>query len=715
MVARNLRLQQYVYKGNARSATGILLLVALVMTTGSVAAQSFLEQVGGAVSDGARAVSDGAQKFNDEATKAAQKANEEATRAAAEANRRATEATAKANEEATRAAAEANRKATEALAKANEEATKAAAEANRKATEGVAKANEEATKVATAVNSDVTRGIASANQQATQALTRTNSDITQGIQHAAEQAKKIQADAAWNIEKAARDTGAEIGRVARSLEDAGQAIGQYLENQYRSTGQTLTNAERRMREGKVVDAIWHLASEPIQETSKNAALAAQESAYINTVAQVAATAYGGPQGAAAYAAWLTYNQTGSADLALRAGVLTFATSTAFQAAGSLESNTTTQLARKVAITASVGGIAIAAAGGNEQAIREGFFRAGAMVLVQDGYKRYLGSELDARSSKGEAYCMSAVGEACSPPEAAYVKVNGEIVKDSQGLPVVDMSKVDPRIPHVGKWSGPTAANWTQERSAFMTSVSRVPGMNAMALFHDQWSVSWDMGSIANPATIVPAIVLTYTGTGTDYYDLLQKAVATPRKSDSEPQATPVTALAPPRVAITSETETVKDSAVTRLPLNALRSNSVLFSAMCSGASGNNRVLVEVTEPYGTACRAVVIDPTDVTSVLKSSGQVRDCLESAHSHIQQLTYSKNYCFTRDTAARIDGESAPEELARAVNEVHRRPFPGWRLQTIGATFLALLLLVGSFFGFFSGRFWQHRKHERALARG
>ena len=45
----------------------------------------------------------------------------------------------------------------------------------------------------------------------------------------------------------------------------------------------------------------------------------------------------------------------------------------------------------------------------------------------------------------------------------------------------------------------------------MIALAKVPGMNAMALFHDRWAVSWEMDAFTTKATIAPAIVLTYLG------------------------------------------------------------------------------------------------------------------------------------------------------------------------------------------------------------
>jgi hypothetical protein len=85
-------------------------------------------------------------------------------------------------------------------------------------------------------------------------------------------------------------------------------------------------AEKRLREGKVVDSMWGLATEPLQSSEENFAKATQESEVINAAAGTAAAVYGGPAGAAAYAAWSTYRRTGNADIALRAGILAAVTS-----------------------------------------------------------------------------------------------------------------------------------------------------------------------------------------------------------------------------------------------------------------------------------------------------------------------------------------------------------------------------------------------------
>ncbi|GAO24355.1 hypothetical protein ALISP_4175 [Alicycliphilus sp. B1] len=356
-----------------------------------------------------------------------------------------------------------------------------------------------------------------------------------GITDIGKTVEKAVRDVGANLSKANEDVKAEATRAGQNVEEAGRAIVKYVERQVQSTGQTLTNAERRLREGKVVDALWHLGIEPMQANENNAAAAAQESELLRTVGSAAASAYGGPGGAAAYAAWLTYKQTGDANLALRVGILTGASGAAFGAASEMPSGTSYELAKKTVVTGAIGGLAVAAAGGNEEAIKAGFLSAGAMVLVQDGYRKYTGHSLDAKSSEGDAYCMTA-GEECSPPEAAMLQ------KDKDGNVTLDMSKVDPKRPAVGMKVDPSKVSWQSEQSPFMTSVSRIPGMQAMAIFHDTWTMGWESDLLVK-ATIVPAVVLTYTGTGAPYYDLVRRttidtAVAEKYPSKAQSGGTP---------------------------------------------------------------------------------------------------------------------------------------------------------------------------------
>lgn len=354
-------------------------------------------------------------------------------------------------------------------------------------------------------------------------------------------------DAAKTIKKAGDDTVAEVGRAGKNLEDAAVAIRVYTERQLEGTVKTLTDAEKRIREGKVLDALYHLAVDPQLNTEENLAKATQESKLLNTVGQTAASAYGGPGGAAAYAAWSTYRKTGDADLAMRVGIITGLSNKAFAVAGKIQTIGTDgklivdELAKKAVVTGAIGGLAVAASGGDEAAVRDAFLLSGGMVLVQDGYKRVTTHDLNAKGAKGEPYCMLANPGAnvdCAPPKEAYVK-------DENGKLVADVRKVDPARPHVGLMVKPgdssLLAKVAGETSPVMTGVSRIPGMNAMALFHDHWAVSWEMSPVTNVATIFPAVVLTYMGTTSPINDHIQDVNVEAAKKDNMPQPLGVTA------------------------------------------------------------------------------------------------------------------------------------------------------------------------------
>ena len=157
-------------------------------------------------------------------------------------------------------------------------------------------------------------------------------------------------------------------------------------------------------------------------------------------------------------------------------------------------------------------------------MREAFVLSAGMVLIQDGYEALTQHPMDGRASEGPAFCMSSEpGTPCSPPKAAYsFDKDGKLIRDNEGNPIVDVRKVNPRVPKVGRWCLPGDTGLLSERGPFMTGISRIPGWNAMGLGHDQFVVAWHVGDLMSIATIAPAIVVTYVGLGTPYYDLLRE-------------------------------------------------------------------------------------------------------------------------------------------------------------------------------------------------
>jgi hypothetical protein len=67
----------------------------------------------------------------------------------------------------------------------------------------------------------------------------------------------------------------------------------------------------------------------------------------------------------------------------------------------------------------------------------------------------------------------------------------------------------------------------------MQAVGKIPGMNAMALFHDQWMAVWKPSDFMNKASIVSAIVLTYVGTGEPLHRNIQASAVSSKTSEGE--------------------------------------------------------------------------------------------------------------------------------------------------------------------------------------
>jgi hypothetical protein len=214
---------------------------------------------------------------------------------------------------------------------------------------------------------------------------------------------KAAGDAAATYVKAWRDIGDQGKRSFNDAVDALQAVSHYIANQAEALSFTANNAQKRLRDGKVVDAMWGVETEPLKSSEENFAKATQESKVINEAAASAAAVYGGPAGAAAYAAWSTYRSTGNADAAFRAGIRAAVTSQMGTWEAELPAGTTGEIIKKAAVAGAAGGISVAAAGGDKQAIQDGFLKSAGAVLIQGGsdqLRAYSPKAADAYKTEG---------------------------------------------------------------------------------------------------------------------------------------------------------------------------------------------------------------------------------------------------------------------------------------------------------------------------
>lgn len=326
-------------------------------------------------------------------------------------------------------------------------------------------------------------------------------------------------DASRESGRAGKNIVEETGRVGSNTVDIFKAIEKYTTTNINGTLEIAKSTEQRIREGKFLDAVFHAALDPLTVKEEAAFMATQQSKYLNTAAATAASVYGGPGGAAAYAAWQTYKVSGgNAELAFRAGIITGLTSSALKGVGEMNGIEIKDMVQKSVLAGTVGGLAIAASGGSEEDIKRGFILGGGMVLVQDLYQNYVGHPLEASPATKDPYCISLNDPTCNTLRNAYYT-------DSDGNQVFDASKLDRNASHVGM--GTTfdrngkpiilekGIKWysASDQSTLMRTVAKVPGMNAMGLFHDKFVVSWAISdNIGNQLTIYPAMLFTYLGT-----------------------------------------------------------------------------------------------------------------------------------------------------------------------------------------------------------
>lgn len=370
-----------------------------------------------------------------------------------------------------------------------------------------------------------TSGAAKDAAVATDVMVGQTANVVQNVAKAGEVAVQ-QVGATLN--QGVRDVVAEAGRIPGHAVDVSNAAVAYLASIKNSAVTSVNDFTRRVNEGKIMDALFHAALAPLKADEEAAFSATQESGWVNAAGAVAASAYGGPGGSAAYAAWQTYRlSNGNMEYAIRAGLIAGLTNAASGAVNSMEPN----LVRNVLIGGAIGGAAMAASGADEKAIIDGIILGGGMVLVQDAYKSYVGHKLDPTAPTEPPYCMNLADASCSEIRNAYTF-------DKDGNPIAfDPSKLDPKRSHVGiqgyedLLKGPefiseykvkvaeynNNGSWTFDRSPVMQNAAKVPGMNAMGLFHDKWAFDWNMGSTATKLTIIPAIAVTYVGTGSQIY------------------------------------------------------------------------------------------------------------------------------------------------------------------------------------------------------
>ncbi|MGH0214464.1 hypothetical protein NKY66_11175 [Sinorhizobium meliloti] len=285
-------------------------------------------------------------------------------------------------------------------------------------------------------------------------------------------------NALTNPSKAIRDAAQTTLKAANDTVDAVEATARYAERTVNGNIEILDDAQARLREGKVIDAVWHLGTDRLGLENDNAAKLMQESEIARQVAQQAAAAYGGPAGAAAFAAWLTYNSSkGDFEKALLAGMYTYVVSTGNAKANAMPSGTVDEVVKKAATVAAVRGVAVAAYGGNQKEIMNAIVQSGGSVIVQSGQAYMTKKYVDPAKARADAFCIDHVNETCA---------------DAM------------------QWVDAAEERAEQYKKIANTSPTVVVSGDG------QWAISWNKETLVSRASKAPGVVLTYVGQGSYY-------------------------------------------------------------------------------------------------------------------------------------------------------------------------------------------------------
>jgi hypothetical protein len=340
-----------------------------------------------------------------------------------------------------------------------------------------------------------------------------------------------------NLRKGSGDVGRELKATQGHVEGAAVATYQFTVRQITSTGESLSAAEKRVREGKFIDAMWHMATDPVQFGSKNAAAAATESAVLATVMSVAASTYGGPAGAAAYAAWLAYYQSGGdVNVALRTGLVAAIKSYAVPAAGA-EAASVSEAFKQAAVAGVMSGLAVAAAGGSAADIQQTMLATAGSMLVKDGFQALAIDPATSNivSTAKTIYCVKAIAEraddkSCPKPMDYLTDGQGRfaMLDGSGNVKYVDLKTEVPggewlflsKKEALEKGAGAVGIDLTKlpvtdinQFKAKMVESAKVKGASVLGLLGDRVALEFEpMRKVPQLNTFTaPSIVVTMTG------------------------------------------------------------------------------------------------------------------------------------------------------------------------------------------------------------
>jgi hypothetical protein len=151
---------------------------------------------------------------------------------------------------------------------------------------------------------------------------------------------------------------------------------------------------------------------------------------------------------------------------------------------------------------------VAAAGGDEQAIKDGFLKSAGAVLVQGGQDKLKAYSQKAEDAYDTVQCISARDVDCLSNTTWARDVKGKILYDEKnGKPRIDPSSLDPNQ-YIGRWSALDPQSPEGKTNAFITQISKLPNMEAIPILKNQWVLTWTLSTEQDKK---PTVVVTYVG------------------------------------------------------------------------------------------------------------------------------------------------------------------------------------------------------------
>lgn len=301
-----------------------------------------------------------------------------------------------------------------------------------------------------------------------------------------------------------------IVSAAAEIVDAGNATANFARAQIAGMGAVISDAQRRLAEGKVVDALWHISADMIGNTVENGLTATEESALLGAAASTAAGAYGGPAGAAMLAAARAYRATnGNLQAAMMAGVHAYAVGSGYANVGAMPTGTAGEVLRKAAATGAMTGVIVGASGGSPEDMSRAFVNAGSGVLVQASQSYLSRTYVQPAIERADRMCMSASDGACQRTRQ-WVETRRQQALEAQRR-FEDARK---RLQDLQQYTDTQRRRLEAERDEALGITAAASPSNRVLVTRDrQWAISWNADRVRSLAAGEPVGVLTYVGTG----------------------------------------------------------------------------------------------------------------------------------------------------------------------------------------------------------